>query len=251
MTLPAPKIEIDDENAALLARLDAHGTEERKLLQIFSCTAEELKICREVEAYKAAHSAEVLELERRAALLDDSWDAVEEKALGDYLETAAAGGIVDPRMLLQAASTANKMSRRNAGQSTDGLARQKAKEGVTLNAQQPVVIRLRTKFVSGLNTPAGHQQLIEREAEIAGTPEKIADELGAGDVRRHLTESLNIDLDSLKSGGASQPDTPLEEMLQTTFMEEGPSGETRTPPGDRPSDMFAKTLTQESKNETY
>lgn len=205
--LAPPEIEIDEQSLEMLAKLDARGTSETQVMTIFRASAQELEICRRYEAYQAAYAEAVLVQERRAMSLDDNLDAIEEKALGDLLETMQIGGVVDPRQQLSIAVQANKMARRAPSRAADGLNKQRAHtEAAALNGQQSVVVKLRTKFVRKLNHENGHEEIMARETEvIAKAPKKIADEMTVGDVRRHISEDLNIDLEQLKIGTQGGP----------------------------------------------
>lgn len=227
-----PQVEIDEDSAVMLANLTVRGVPETNLMLIFGCTAQELAVCRENEYYKQRYAEAMLELERRAMMLDNGWDDIEERALSDLKEQFEVSAVVDPRQLLYMAATANKMARRSLKHHPSAAERARVdQDNAHIDGQNQVVIRLRAKFVTQIDTPAGQAQLLERETTIKSTSaDKLLDEMGVADVRRHLTESLGIDLNSLKTGGHLGPDEELARMM----------GAGVTTSFDLPSDMFAR-----------
>lgn len=198
---------------ATLARFDARGTSEAKLCAIFTCEAGDLAEARKSDEYKVAYAAEVLKVEARNADLDDNWDDVEARTLGDLREYVQVGGVADPAVMLRIAQTANKMGRRSETRTPDGLQRKAVAEQATLDANPSAVIRLRTRVVERLSEEDGHARIVEREASVVTqSAGKMEETMTADQMHAHIKSALDTDINDQVPSGRAGPDTLLDDI---------------------------------------
>lgn len=191
----------------MLAQLDARNTPTDKLMVIFQTDADGLRQAREEPSYKAAFAQEVLLIETRAMQTDNSWDDIEAKMLADLAEVTQLGGIADPSMMLKTAMIANKAGRRAANRSPDAGQGRAGEGPATLDGNNATVIKLRTRVVKRINTEAGHESIVEREAAIMTTDRVKMDETMTPDqMHRHIQESLGTDGGDQRPQGHFGPD---------------------------------------------
>lgn len=205
----------EQQAAQLLAYYDARGVSGPKLRKIFRCSDEALANARLSEDYQEFAAAEEARLADEAKEVDDLWDSLERKALGDLKD--AMDHIADPKMLLGAAVQANKAQRR----ANSFGAQKSAQQGsAVINADQLAgptkVVRLRTKFAEMLSSPDGTKRLVEREAEItAEQGGKVDEAIDPAEVKKLLNGALGIDTQNMRVARTMGPD----EAFEGTFVD--------------------------------
>lgn len=175
----------------LLAYYDVRGVANPKLAEVFRCRIEDLNGARDTEEYKEALATERAEFEAARAEMDDNWDSVERKALGNLIEVL--GDTTDPRMLLSAATLANKANRRNAAQAVD---QPRKVIDVTPDAGgRTTVVRMRTRFLEILQSEEGARQVAARETEITiSNQASMREDMTPTEVEHMLKTSLGVDV---------------------------------------------------------
>lgn len=175
----------------LLAYYDVRGVPNMKLAEVFRCRVQDLNEARESEDYKGALSEERAEFEASRAEMDDNWDSVERKALGNLIEVL--GDTTDPRMLLSAATLANKAARRNIAQATD--AQRKVIDVTPDTGARTTVVRMRTRFLEILQNEEGARQIAARETEITiSNQNSLREDMTPTEVEHMLKTSLGVDV---------------------------------------------------------
>lgn len=184
-----------DEQKAIeqLAGYDARGVQERELRRIFNCTSVQLSSVRESDYYKETLAVITDQLTAQETSIDDAWNNLEASALTglqDVMETTA-----DPRVLLSAAVSANKATRRRGAM--------RNAQGSVIDVDKLVdstkVVRLRSRFLEQLSQEGNIERMIEREVEIrASSRESLREDMSPKEVRDLLESSLGVDTANLR-----------------------------------------------------
>lgn len=206
--LPDPAEILTEEQRAmrLLAYYDARSVAESDLRKVFNCTSAALEEVRKEDFYLAALAAEKQAALDVATTLDDQWDNLETRALGELSDLVAA--TADPRMLLGMAVQANKAARRaGATQPRHASAARHGNTTIDVDAltDSTRVVRLRTRFLERLSQDGSVERMLEREAELRTSTASMQEDLSPSEVKALLRASLGVDTDNLRvkrHGGA-------------------------------------------------
>lgn len=143
---------VDAVTRARVGSLAAHGLLERQICEVLLLTMEQVISCKESMEYKNKYAEVANELIQRQIDLTEGWDAVEEKAVAQVLETLEYSR--DPKYALLAAKTANAAQRRSRAETP------KVIDGRQVN-NSVIVLNLNRTFIKSTEGPAGNAAILD------------------------------------------------------------------------------------------
>lgn len=180
---------MDEITRARAGGLAAHGLLDSQIRDALLLTDAQVAAIRESPEFKKKYAEVADEIIERQIEMDEGWDAVEQKALAQILQTMEYNR--DPKYALFAAKTANSAKRR-AKQDDPRL---------TINAQHSetniVILNLNKKFVAGTSGEGENAKILDITPKLENQPRRRTDLPSPSQVENVLAPVRRVGKDKL------------------------------------------------------